>query len=765
MDESILKSLHLHLPEFSIPSPANSLTLLLQPKSPPSLPYSLHLRYTSTSLHLILIPSNFPIPPSLQDVFFLHCMHFNSLSQAVYLAVKRGTVEVHADTVVKTGSCVGVLVKRMMQWILGVKLALGTGEMGKITGKINVVSDEIRETVRNTLHFLHLQHYFYRQTDSQVKLRGRIDFHRLNSLYFSLTLTISSSLNTDFILIKVQSVSLIPANPSHIPSIYVDRSDGKWGISVLLALREAGKLREYTLTAMLRLYLVCAEATNCFNGKGSVAWIDQLPDLGTEIAPISISMSLLSTLGLDLPPSAQSSTPHPSFSYSETRFSSALQYSQTLDLFTSAAHSFPSSVSTVLFPAVRFDLLSQNILTIENDLISVCKSMNFTGKKMKNAILQLIEVINSCNKANLRVNFLSSAWFLHKNSGNSVILPIFKHGKFGLERGKMGNSAIFTFAALRKIAKISKLDIKYRDFVEIIDLPVLETTEIPQNSVFLAEFEGENCKNMSFLDVFERIYWEVIIKTAILQLQQPIFPLKILQKTENDLKTFFCLTIPQTIPPKISLLSILSRSLLQTTLQNIGLCLQKAHCSNLSHLYLSPKRLHVEASSGNVYIKGFNVSVYGLVRKYVKRKKEMKEMDYVDTEVVRYLWWKRDKTELGKRKKGKYIQKIDWKSDVYSYAMLIYSAIFRVSRPFEYVPGSEKWAGFYESVVKLHRKPVIPEVFEREYPQATDLLRRSWERAEVRPSIEELLNMLSGFSGFQQFLSSQSLSPIKPLPE
>lgn len=184
--------------------------------------------------------------------------------------------------------------------------------------------------------------------------------------------------------------------------------------------------------------------------------------------------------------------------------------------------------------------------------------------------------------------------------------------------------------------------------------------------------------------------------------------------------------------------------------------LERTQKNGIGHFMLRPGVVFL--SEGTLKVRDPQFSVYRLRKLHGEQADlAMTELDYVDPSVLTYIYLKRSSASLKSQqsydqseaarleaKCRKYFHRISPKCDIYSFAMFIYALIWPRNEPFSYVwrledsRGTSKLDGFYHEVVKLHRRPLIPEQFENAFPAFTETLRRCFMKPDCRPSLQEL---------------------------
>jgi hypothetical protein len=711
--------------------------------------FSLFLKQsTYFGLHLILVPTAYTGRKTLLTL--QRCTEINSSSFGLYLTInKTGGAKVHAECCAREGLAVGKVAGLMIQWYLAQEprlLAAASEEKEQILPQEVI---DMGEIVRNVAAALHLKEFTFKMSHQKVKLIGIMPFQWSGERYFAVSIMIKAHSQAEFISLKVQSTCKLPANaPLLVPN--VGREDDKLTISQFIPVTDKTNISKHLLTAILSVfqsYFALAERLilRCPVLNSPVK--DALEgDLSTEIGNVDRAIEVLRGLGGSVVPTFVP-VPKRSLPYMEISLGTVLKYERAKEAFQKAVEIFAYRPSPILFPLVRFDNLSRVIYIDTRDVIRATTLTKRPLTQLKSYAIGLIEAIQRCNEVGLGLDSISAAWYINKWSNSVVLLPVFKQGKLIIRPGQLGNAALFTLAALKKVKSLSSLQLSYQDFTSLLDFPIFTVNSVPAHATPLFQSDSETSPTLPFPVALERLYWAVLMPRTAFALQEPQFTLQIVREIGSSPIHLSVLEVPPTLPHSPDIYSDFDTVL---TFTSLGNKLKTAHSSLICHLLLSPSKVRLGLDTHQSYVTGFNFSAYQLVVRHVKRKQDPGELDYLDPAVISYIWWKRDKTQAGKRKREKYINRIDWRSDIYSFAMLLYTVIFKKPRPFWYIEDSNTFPGFFHNVVKPHRRPLIEESHERDFPKAVDLLRRSWERPALRPSLEELMSNLAEFAEMQE---------------
>ena len=708
--------------------------------------FSLFLKpSTYFSLHLILVPTAYT--GCKTPLLIQRCMEINSNSYGLYLTInKTGGAKVHAECSAREG--VGKVAGLMIQWYLAQEprlLATASEEKGQTLPQ---ETTDMGETLRNVAAMLHLKEFTFNMNDRKVKLTGIMPFQRSNERYFAVSILIKAHSQAELLSLKVQSTCKIPANAPLLAN--VEREDEKLTTTQFIPVTDKANIFKHTLIAVLMVlksYFYLAEILmlKCPVLNSSLKGVFE-GDLRTKIENEDRAIEVLSSIGSSIVPTFIP-VPKRSLPYMEISLGSVLKYERAKEAFERAVETFAYRPSPILFPLVRFDNLSRVIYIDTRDVTRVTSLTKRLVIELKGYALGLIEAIERCNEVGLGLDSISAAWYIHKWSNSVVLLPVLKQGRLIIRPGQLGNAALFTLAGLKKAKSLSSLQISYQDFISLLDLPIFTVNRVPEHASPLFQSDSETSPALPFPVALERWYWAVLRPRTAFALQDPQFTLQIVREIGSSPVRLYAVEVSPTLPPSFDIYSDFNTV---STLTNLGKKLQAAHSSLICHLLLSPSKVKLDLDTLQPYITGFNFSAYQLVVRYVKSSQDPGELDYFDPAVISYIWWKRDKTQAGKRKREKYINRIDWRSDIYSFAMLLYTIIFKKPRPFSYVEDSTTFTGFFRNVVKPHRRPLIEEGYEKDFPKAVDLLRRSWERPALRPTLEELVSNSTEFAEMQQ---------------
>ena len=741
MAESLLKPLRRYFPHYTVFFSNSAYQLLSDQQS-----FSLSTQSSPLGLHLTLVTNTYSGRKT--ELILQRCMAVNSTSQGLYMTIsKTGVLEVHGEYSAGEEEGVGRLVGRMIQWYMCQEQKLLATEPAE-TQMLPEEVVEMGETVRKVAAMLHLREFQFDMSGDRVKLKGLVPFVWSGERYFALSFCLKAHSEAQFLSFRAQSVCKVPANaPILVPSLSLETE--KLTITQFPPVSDKANIALSILQAILQLfqgYFLLSERLIVKCPKFDEATKGTLEgNLDREIGGMERAIDLLRALGVPLGRDFQP-VPRRSSPYMELALGSVLKYGKAREAFEIAVEAFANRPNPVQFPLVHFDSLTNVIFTDTSDIVRVNSLATRSVSELKRYAVGLIEAIQRCKEAGLGLESVSSAWYIHKWSGAVVLLPTWKQGKLVIRPGEMGNAAIFTLAALKRLKWLSSRKLSYQDFASLLEMPVSIVNFTPPGAISLFQSDTETSPTLPFPIAMERLYWEVLRRKAALALQEPQSSLQVVcEKASNSLRLSTLLSSP-TLPAS---LDISSNFDLVTTLTTLGNNLKSAHTGHICHLLLTPCRIRLGPTTCTPYITGFNISVYPLVVNYVKRLEDPVEWDFLDPAVISYIWWKRDKSQAGKRKRQKYVNRIDWRSDIYSFAMLIYAVVFNKKRPFQYVREAETWQQFFYAVVKQHRRPLIAEELEKDFPKAVDLLHRSWERPQLRPSLDELVSALPNFAEMQ----------------
>lgn len=352
-------------------------------------------------------------------------------------------------------------------------------------------------------------------------------------------------------------------------------------------------------------------------------------------------------------------------------------------------------------------------------------------------ISQLISAVAAIKSAGFTVRNVLKSCFISLEYRRIVLLPVWLGSSFSIVRGEMGSVKEMVFSSMRKYA------VFLNAFVSISQIcafqlisPVSNSSKSGENT-YLFKANSEEAPNFPLIPTIETLYRNA--KSAETNL------LPLLQIIKERTVSYTLLLSPKLKSTQEMQLLPSDSSFCDQVLvyRTLAALLELQHMQGCAHLHLSPSLL--TAAENFVSLRGFWGNVSEM--ETIISKGNFDEIEYWDQNIVRYLWWrKQDQSSVEvARKVSKYEGLIDYKADVYSFAMLIYHCICNNQSPFYYCQVEHTVDAFYLKVVKPGLQPMFSSELAKQHPLICYYLRRSWGRPALRPTFTEILGALEKY--------------------
>ena len=470
-------------------------------------------------------------------------------------------------------------------------------------------------------------------------------------------------------------------------------------------------------------------------------------------------------------------------SFREVCLPSNDQYNAILSKIQSVRSNLRFSALLVHPELLHFDPERRTILTDLSGLKPAAEMQTQTqeGFKLYGYMEELLGTMADLNKVGLEMIRVKETWYEDRSMGRTVVVPDIAENRFSIETYQGGMGEVEGLEAISRLepylqqlnfehamdlaVKIKSHVDRTREQPSIVDSLSAEDTEI-------ANFPTET-SSIALASLLRRLWWNCT------QASIASSPQSLVQTTGTE---GIQLGIRRIITPKAVKFAALPVEGQDIALERLYRYLERTQNCGVAHLMLRPEVVFYILENSTVEVRDPQFSVYNL-RKMKNDSLAIQDLDYLDPSVVSYIQWKcrchsfktmkvtadqyealeaaKVSTKLLESKCRKYFRRITPKSDIYSFAMLLYAQIWRTQAPFDYVhdlvnsSSSFTLEEFYHYVVKPHRRPIISERFEDAFPLFTETLRRCFMKPESRPSLKELYNFIGEISKFRLFVEEE----------
>ena len=422
-----------------------------------------------------------------------------------------------------------------------------------------------------------------------------------------------------------------------------------------------------------------------------------------------------------------------------------------------------------ILPQIRFNLLKfdANTGTIVTDLTGLTRISDIFPNTRDSLLLsayiqQLLDIISQASISKYRVNRVKSTWYEYTDISKSVIIPDIDSMKWSVVGSEGGMREI---EGLKEVGKVGcyLLPVTLENAKEVVrQLTRISGEscdfEVDMANLQLGTFQPRD-STISLYQLLTRLIWFYFKPLSVLQnvhyhlIQSTVQNSSILSLRRILDPTAFPFT---QLPPEGKL----------TFIGELYIQLQKLQKDGIAVLLLRPESIFI--INNKIEIREFVFNTKGLDQLMDQKKyADLRNLDYIDPAVISYLYWKSggyyatEDIPKAKSKCIKFSRKISQKCDIFSFAMFIYSLIWPENSAFQYVLDLHNQAVFgfneyFSEVVKLNRRPIIPVRFEERFPEATDVMRRSFMKTECRPELKDMELLVKEVTDLRKWVEENS---------